>query len=268
MMSQPEVQVDSEIDLTGALVVNCFPSLGFVSSIVAHYLVDKLELKLVGGVRHPSLPAVCLVQDGMPLPPLRFYAGEPICYMEECNRVVLIASEIQVAPELCLPLAGSLIDWIKECNASATIMIDAYSPGIENKHTIFDEDDSDGSLLGIGAILESHKILKELQVPLLKQGIVGGMTGVMMGESRRREINTIAMLAEASGEFGNGSIPDSRAAARIINCLDKLLPAIYLDSEPLLKEAQRIEEQIKEMMALQLNPGAENATGENSNMYG
>ena len=86
MMSQPEVQVDAEIDVTGALVVNCFPSLGFVSSIVAHYLVDKLDLKLVGGVRHPSLPAVCLVQDGMPLPPLRFYAGEPICNMGECNK--------------------------------------------------------------------------------------------------------------------------------------------------------------------------------------
>jgi len=199
---------------------------------------------------------------------LRFYAGEPICNMEECNRVVLIASEIQVSPEICLPLAGALIDWIEESNASATIMIDAYSQGIENKHTIFDEDDSDGSLLGIGATAESHKILKELQVPLLKQGIVGGMTGVMMGESRRRDINTVAILAEASGEFGTSSVPDSRAAARIINCLDKLLPAIHLDDGPLLEEAQRIEGQIREMMALQLNPGAENAAGGNSNMYG
>ena len=50
--------------------------------------------------------------------------------------------------------------------------------------------------------------------------------------------------------------------------LDKLLPAIYLDSEPLLVEAQRIEEQIREMMALQLNPGAEQATNDASNMYG
>ena len=268
MASQPEVQFDSEIDITGALVVNCFPSLGFVSSIVAHYLVDKLDLKLVGGVRHPSLPAVCLVQDGMPLPPLRFYAGEPICNMEECNKVVLIASEIQVPADLCLPLSGALIDWIKNSNANAAIMIDAYSPGVENKHTIFDEDDSDGSLLGIGSVEESHKILDGLKIPLLKQGIIGGMTGVMMGESRRRSVNTVAMLAEASGEFGNGTIPDSRAAARIINCLDKLLPAIYLDSEPLLEEAQRIEEQIREMMALQLNPSAEHATNDSANMYG
>jgi hypothetical protein len=41
-----------------------------------------------------------------------------------------------------------------------------------------------------------------------------------------------------------------------------------LDDGPLLEEAQRIEGQIREMMALQLNPGAENATNENSNMYG
>ena len=60
----------------------------------------------------------------------------------------------------------------------------------------------------------------------------------------------------------------SRAAARIINCLDNLLPAIYLDSEPLMVEAQRIEEQIREMMAAQLNPSAEQATNEASNMYG
>ena len=66
----------------------------------------------------------------------------------------------------------------------------------------------------------------------------------------------------------SGTIPDSRAAARIINCLDKLLPTIYLDSEPLLLEAQRIEDQIREMMALQLNPSAEQATNESSNMYG
>ena len=188
--------------------------------------------------------------------------------MEECNKVVLIASEIQVPAELCLPLSGALIDWIKNSNASAAIMIDAYSPGVENKHTIFDEDDSDGSLLGIGSVEESHKILDGLKIPLLKQGIIGGMTGVMMGESRRRSVNTVAMLAEASGEFGNGTIPDSRAAARIINCLDKLLPAIYLDSEPLLEEAQRIEEQIREMMALQLNPSAEQATNDSANMYG
>ena len=114
MAEGPRVEVDSGLNASGALVVSCFPSIGFVSSIVAHYLVDKLDLELVGGVRHPKLPPVCLVQDGKPLPPMRFYSGEPICNMERCDKIVLIASEIQVLPELNLPLADTLLDWCTE----------------------------------------------------------------------------------------------------------------------------------------------------------
>ena len=49
------VEVDEGVNSSGALLVSCFPSVGFVSSIVAHFLVEKLELELVGGVRHPKL---------------------------------------------------------------------------------------------------------------------------------------------------------------------------------------------------------------------
>ena len=96
MAEGPLVEVEEGINSSGALLVSCFPSVGFVSSIVAHFLVEKLELELVGGVRHPKLPPVCLVQDGKPLPPLRFYAGEPICNMEQCDKVVLILSLIHI----------------------------------------------------------------------------------------------------------------------------------------------------------------------------
>ena len=69
--------------------------------------------------------------------------------------------------------------------------------------------------------------------------------------------------------MANGAIPDARAAARIIERLDGLLPAIKLDTEPLLEEAQRIEEQIKEMMATQLNQLQMDKPGvESSGMYG
>nr|MCS5535499.1 PAC2 family protein [Candidatus Poseidoniales archaeon] len=34
----------------GALVVSCFPGVSHVSSIVAHYLIERLELKFIGGV--------------------------------------------------------------------------------------------------------------------------------------------------------------------------------------------------------------------------
>ena len=266
MTEAPRVEVDPGLNASGALVVSCFPSIGFVSSIVAHYLVDKLDLELVGGVRHPKLPPVCLVQDGKPLPPMRFYSGEPICNMERCDKIVLIASGIQVLPELNLPLADTLLDWCTENGVGATMLIDSYAQGIGQQHSIFDDDQTDETLLGIGSTDTSHETLEELGVPLLKQGVVGGITGVMMGESRRREVDVMAILAESDGEIG-GSLPDARAAARIIECLDGLLPAVHLDPEPLLAEAQRIEGEIREMMAVHLNPPAD-AGDSLGSMYG
>ncbi len=261
------VEVDEGVNSSGALLVSCFPSVGFVSSIVAHFLVEKLELELVGGVRHPKLPPVCLVQEGKPLPPIRFYAGEPICNMDQCDKVVLIASEIQIPPELILPLSTGLIDWIVSSGVSSTILVDSFAHGIDSSHSIFDDDEGMESMLGIGSNDSSHDLLKGIGVPLLKQGLVGGMTGVMMGECRRRRIDALAILAESDGEIGQGVIPDARAAARIIGCMDGLLPAVHLDPEPLMEEAQRIEGQIREMMAVHLNPPRDSSIAP-TGMYG
>ena len=92
------------------------------------------------------------------------------------------------------------------------------------------------------------------------------MTGVMLGESRRRKVDSLAIIAESGGEFGGGGIPDARAA-RIIECLDGLLPAVKLDPEPLLEEAKRIEGQIREMMAMHLN-SEQDVVSAPSTMYG
>ena len=269
MSGAPVVAVDDELNAEGALVVTCFPSAGFVSSIVAHYLVDRLGLTFVGGARGAGLPPVCLVQEGKPLPPLRFYAGEPICHMDRCDKVVLIASEIQVNADLTLSLADSILDWVEASGASQVMMIDSFSHGPDQAHSIFDDDESDQSMLGIGSTDSAQETLEQLGVSKLKHGVVGGMSGVMLGECRRRRIDAMAILAESGGDLANGAIPDARAAARIIERLDGLLPAIKLDTEPLLEEAQRIEEQIREMMATQLNQLKMDKPGvESSGMYG
>ena len=269
MSGAPVVAVDDELNAEGALVVTCFPSAGFVSSIVAHYLVDRLGLTFVGGARGAGLPPVCLVQEGKPLPPLRFYAGEPICHMDRCDKVVLIASEIQVNADLTLSLADSILDWVEASGASQVMMIDSFSHGPDQAHSIFDDGESDESMLGIGSTDSAQETLEQLGVSKLKHGVVGGMSGVMLGECRRRRIDAMAILAESGGDLANGAIPDARAAARIIERLDGLLPAIKLDTEPLLEEAQRIEEQIREMMATQLNQLKMDKPGvESSGMYG
>ena len=76
-MEGPSVKINAEVSTENALVVACFPSVGMVSSVVAHFLIDHLELEFIGGVVDPRLPALTLVDKGVPLPPIRAYAGNP-----------------------------------------------------------------------------------------------------------------------------------------------------------------------------------------------
>ena len=100
------VAVDDELNAEDALVVTCFPSAGFVSSIVAH-LVDRLGLTFVGEREERGFLQFVLFRK-RPLPH-SILCGEPICHMDRCDKVVLIASEIQVSPDLTLSLADSIL---------------------------------------------------------------------------------------------------------------------------------------------------------------
>ncbi|MEM2976364.1 MAG: PAC2 family protein, partial [Thermoplasmata archaeon] len=66
------------------------------------------------------------------------------------------------------------------------------------------------------------------------------MAGVLLNEGKRRDFDVVALLAEANPQY-----PDARAAAKVIETLDRLILHIRLDSRPLYKEAEVIESQIK-----------------------
>ena len=64
-------------------------------------------------------------------------------------------------------------------------------------------------------------------------------------------------------------ITGTLAFSTIIEILDKLLTNIKLDTEPLIDEAERIEQQIKSMMELRLQPDESGNSGSTNNMlYG
>ena len=69
------------------------------------------------------------------------------------------------------------------------------------------------------------------------------MTGAMLSEGASRGRNIMSIMVEADPRF-----PDARAAAVIIEHLNKMLPVVDLDHGPLLEEAQQLEDQIRSMM--------------------
>ena len=273
MSSRPIVKVSPTVNAEGALVVSCFPSVGMVSSIVAHFLIERLELKFVGGVRDARLPALCLIQDGAPLPPIRIYAGEPQCNMGECDTLILLMSEMVVPERLVFELVEAMFEWSKSAKIGAGVLVDAFpkkgmdgGPNSEHEPVVDYEDTPDIDVLGVGATQHMREVLDEMGIPLLEHGVLRGMTGTLLGEGRRRGLDLLSILVEADPRF-----PDARAAAKLIEHLNVLLPSIELDHEPLLEEAERLEEQLKAMMETQLIPpdGGMNDGGyTNSMLYG
>jgi len=199
------------------------------------------------------------------MPPVRIYAGKPVCSMEQCDSVVVVVSEAPIPPKLMLPLSEALLNYSHEKGFQAAVLVDSFSHQQESGHEVMDSDDTDETLLGIGATDWALEQLTEMGIPLLEAGMIAGMNGVLLGEGRRSKLNMMCIMAEAIG-----GIPDARAAARVIEKLNKLLPAMELDTEPLLDEAERIETQIKAMMEHQLGASGDDDgdNGPNAMLYG
>jgi len=255
-MAEATVKFDKGVTTEDALVVCCFPSVGMVSSVVAHFLIDHLDLEFIGGVSHSQLPALCLIQDGAPYPPIRAYAGAPICKVDDCQSVILIMSELVVPEPLVHDIVTALFDWSKESGTRK-----GMKGGLNGQEPVVEyEDTEDIDVVGIGTTEDMRKMLEDMQILPLEQGVIKGMTGVMLGEGRRRGLDIMSLMVEADPRY-----PDARAAAIMIEHLNTLLPTIDLDHEPLVIEAERIEEQIRSMIE-----GAEQSTvpASSSMLYG
>ena len=63
---------------SGMMIVG-FPSVGLVSSIAANYVVRTSGLSRIAGILSSDFPPYTLINEGVPSPPVRIYAGDRKC---------------------------------------------------------------------------------------------------------------------------------------------------------------------------------------------
>jgi uncharacterized protein len=265
-MDAPSLRINTTIQTENAMVITCFPSVGMVSSIVAHYLIDHLDLEFVGGLVDDRLPALALIQQGVPLPPIRAYAGKPQCTIDGCDQVILLMSEMVVPETLVHKIVWALFEWSKEHKVLAGVVVDAFAKagmksGMDGVDPVVEYEDTDDiDVVGIGCNEAVREILKEMDIPLLESGVIRGMNAGILSEASRRGIGTMSIMVEADPRF-----PDARAAAAVIERLNTLLP-MELPEEPLIEEAEMLEAQLKAM--LEPTGGADGTPSSNAMLYG
>lgn len=239
-----------DVDLEGVTVIDGFPSVGLVSTIAANYLIDVLELEQVGIVDSAYFPTVSIVRDSDPMYPVRLYAGDEIA---------VFISEFQPAPQLIRYIADTILSWARKNEAELVVSPEGLVIESEDGG-----EDRDLVTYGLGSTDWTNDMLEKREIPPFEMGIITGVSGVLLNEGHRKEINVISLLAEAHPNY-----PDARAAAKVIEAIDALVDRIDIDVEPLFSEAENIETTLKTMQSqAQAQTGPKTEPGGGPQLYG
>ncbi len=232
-----------ELDLKSAMLIEAFPTIGLVSTIAASYLVSQLKLELVGTVTGPFMPPVAVVYGGRPLPPVRLYAGEKVCGIDgNCDQLFLLMSEFPLPDHAVYPVADALLDWTQAHGCREIVSLEGLPRDPPPVEIAPEQSVPSGPtpVWGVGATDRARAMLHREKVPAMDAGVITGISGVLLWLAEQRKVDAICLLAEARKDF-----PDARAAAALVQVIDVLLKQIEIDLDPLLKQAQELERQIK-----------------------
>jgi uncharacterized protein len=219
-----------EVDLSGGTVIAGFPSIGLVSTIVANYLIDALGLRQIGAMESPYFPTLSVVHTGEPLSPVRIYGGA----LNNGQKIAVFVSEFKPKPNLINSLSESIMAWSKKKHCK--LLISPEGMVVEGKA---DGDEMTVDAYAIGSTEVARNTLQAKNIPQFKNGIIAGVSGVLLNKGKHERFDVISILAEAHPNY-----PDARAAASAINVIATVI-GVEINVGPLYDEAERIERQLQ-----------------------
>ena len=114
----------------------------------------------------------------------------------------------------------------------------------------------EGEMLGTATSENAIKKLEGTGVPVMKEGLVRGVTGIMLYEGTFSKKDIICILCPA-----NPQQPDPRAAATALTPLSKIVPNLNIDPTPLNNEANDIDNRVRAQQQAQQEIGTQNIYG-------
>jgi uncharacterized protein len=254
-MDDIEIIEYKEEDLSNSLLVVAFPTVGLISSIAGHFIIDSLNLTEIGAIVSKEFMPATVIHKSTPSPPVRIYAGKKRCGPDgSCEQLTVIISEFMPPYNIIKPLADKILAWAEVKGIKNVVALEGtHSVGSKSKKL---------KVYGVGSNNDMKKLLKGYKIEETKEGMITGVTGVLLYEGVLKKRDVLCLLSEAHSAY-----PDSRAAGNLLKKLDVMLPEIKIDPDPLYKEAEKIEEQIRKFME-QSKPTAPQLPPLPTQMYG
>jgi uncharacterized protein len=208
-------------DVKDAVVLEGSPELGLIGNILGWLLVEELKMKQIGYIDSKDFPPLAVLYKGIAIHPFRIYSSDGI---------VLFLSDFIIPPTVSYDMSNAIVDWMEKNNSKELITF--------NSMVVMEKSDS---VAAAANSKDSLKRLGDLDLPILPFGNVNGLSGSLLTRTATRDIPASCLFAEVLNQY-----PDPRAAASLVNVLNKMLN-IEVNAEPLLKEADEIEDRLKEL---------------------
>ncbi|MFO7677868.1 MAG: PAC2 family protein [Thermoplasmatota archaeon] len=221
-----------DFDLENSMLIVAFPTVGLISSIAGHFIINSLKLELIGSISSGHFTPAAVIHKTIPSPPVRIYAGKKKCGPDNsCSNIVIIISEFMPSAEVIKPLVEKIFRWAEKKGCKIILTL-------EGMHTSNDKEKKP-KVFGVGTTDQMKKMLKKFNINQTQEGMITGVTGVLLYEGVHKQRNILCLLAGTQVKY-----PDSRAAASLLEQVDKMLPAIKIDPKPLYEAAKEIEDKI------------------------
>jgi len=245
-----------KIDLSNSMLVIAFPTVGLISSIAGRFIIDSLKLKEIGSIVSKHFMPATVIHNSKPSPPVRIYAGKKICGPDNsCEQLAVIISEFMPPLDIIKLLVDKIFDWSEEKNCKVIM-------ALEGTHATDEKNKKNLQVYGVGSTPLMKHVLKKYNIKQTQEGMIVGVTGVLLYSGALMNRDVICLLSEA-----HVSYPDSRAAGNLLEKLDIILPGIKIDPAPLYEAAEGIEKDIRQFMK-QSKPTAPTVPPIPSSMYG
>jgi uncharacterized protein len=225
-MATVDVREFKHVDMKGGTVVAAFPSVGLVSTIGATYVITNLNVDQVTALDSADFPSVSMVYAKKPKFPARVYASRD-------QKLAIFICEMPLPMATHRPVAHALLEWAKDHACRQVVPLEGLPVDPEAPVV------SEPPVWGVGSTDQARAELEKRGIPQLETGMITGVTGILLNEGRWRNMDVIALLAEA-----RPALPDARAAVSLIRTLDTLLPELAIDTGPLLDQAKALEQQL------------------------
>ena len=175
-------------DLSNSLLVVAFPTVGLISSIAGHYIIDSLKLDEIGTIISNNFMPATVIHKAKPSPPVRIYAGAKKCGPDgECEQIAVIISEFMPHYNIIKPLADKILDWASEKGCKIVV-------ALEGTHA-FGDVKKQLKVYGVGSTNRIKNFLKSYKIEETQEGMITGVTGVLLYQGVLKNHDVICLLS-------------------------------------------------------------------------